>query len=36
VIPGQNPIQQRRLSRPEKAGQDRYRNGFAIVVYDFN
>ena len=36
VIPGQDAIQQRRLSRPEKAGQDRDRNGFAVVVYDFH
>src|SRR5271167_4018638 len=36
VIPGQDAIQQRRLARPEKAGQDRYRNGFAVVLDDFH
>ncbi len=36
VIPGQDAIQQRRLSCSEKAGQDRDRNGLAVVVYDFH
>ena len=36
VIPGQDAIQQRRLSRPEKAGQDRDRNSLAVVVDDFH
>ena len=36
VIPGQDAIEQRRLSRPEKAGQDRDRNGLAVVVDEFH
>src|SRR5208282_5940502 len=36
VITGQYAIQQGRLSRSEKAGQDRQRNGFAVVVYDLH
>src|SRR5208282_6050865 len=33
VIPRQDAIEQRRLSRSKKAGQDRYGNRFAIVFY---
>ena len=36
VISGQDAIQQGRLSRSEKAGQDRQRNDFVTVVYDLH
>src|SRR5271165_87625 len=36
MIPVQNAIQQRGLSRPKKTSQDRNRYGFAIVVYEFH